>query len=32
MAKHKAFQIDDSDDLKICTAIMKEYGYNKKLP
>ncbi len=26
MDKHKSFQIDNAEDLKICSAIMKEYG------
>ena len=26
MAKHKAFQIDNREDIKICSAIIKEYG------
>ena len=26
MDKHKSFQIDSEEDLKICTAIMKEYN------
>ena len=31
MNKHKAYQIDDNEDLRISTAIMKEYGYDKKV-
>ena len=26
MAQHKAFQIDNREDIKICSAIIKEYG------
>ena len=26
MAQHKAFQIDNGEDIKICSAIIKEYG------
>ena len=31
MEKHKMFQIDNIEDLKICEVIMKAYGYSKKL-
>ena len=26
MDKYKSFQIDNKEDLKICSGIMKEYG------
>ena len=29
MDKHKSFQIDNMADLKICTAIMKEFGFKQ---
>ena len=29
MAKHKAFQIDNREDIKICSAIIKEYGISQ---
>ena len=29
MEKHKMFQIDNIEDLKICEVIMKAYGYSK---
>ena len=28
MAKHKSFQIDIEEDLKICSGVMKEFGIN----
>ena len=29
MEKYKSFQIDNQEDLKICSAIMKEYKFKQ---